>query len=85
VLGITGAYRLTRVHVDVIYTSISAPHYPARGAPPITCIRVVQANSLVASSMRTAGIVVGIVASLDGRSRTSFAASQRPVDGDDGQ
>ena len=31
-LGITDAYGLTRVHVDVTYTSISASCYPARGA-----------------------------------------------------
>ena len=34
-LGITDAYGLTRVHVDVTYTSISASFYPARGATPI--------------------------------------------------
>lgn len=80
-LGITAAYRLTRVHVDMIYTFISAPHYPARGAPPITCIRVVQANSLVASSIRTAGIVVGIVASLElaWRLGAPLSISTRPV------
>ena len=45
-LGITDAYGLTRVHVDVTYTSISASCYPARGAPPITCIRVVQPDDI---------------------------------------
>ena len=30
-LGITDAYGLTRVHVDVTYTSVSASCYPARG------------------------------------------------------
>jgi uncharacterized membrane protein YjjP (DUF1212 family) len=45
-LGITDAYGLSRVHVDVTYTSISASCYPARGAPPITCIRVVQPDDI---------------------------------------
>lgn len=51
-LGITDAYGLTRVHVDVTYTSISASCYPARGAPPITCIRVVQPDDIDYSKVR---------------------------------
>jgi len=51
-LGITGAYGLTRVHVDVTYTSISASHYPARGAPPITCIRVLHPDDIDYSKVR---------------------------------
>jgi uncharacterized membrane protein YjjP (DUF1212 family) len=51
-LGITDGYRLTRVHVDVTYTSISASYYPARGAPPITCIRVVQPDDIDYSKVR---------------------------------
>jgi uncharacterized membrane protein YjjP (DUF1212 family) len=51
-LGITDAYRLTRVHVDVTYTSISASYYPARGAPPITCIRVVQPDDIDYTKVR---------------------------------
>ena len=38
-LGITDAYGLTRVHVDVTYTSISASCYPARGAAPTAASR----------------------------------------------
>jgi uncharacterized membrane protein YjjP (DUF1212 family) len=52
ILGITDAYGLTRVHVDVTYTSISASYYPARGAPPITCIRVVQPDDIDYSKVR---------------------------------
>ena len=51
-LGITDAYGLTRVHVDVTYTSISASCYPAREAPPITCIRVVQPDDIDYSKVR---------------------------------
>ena len=51
-LGITDAYGLTRVHVDVTYTSISASCYPARGAPPITSIRVVQPDDIDYSKVR---------------------------------
>ena len=51
-LGITDAYGLTRVHVDVTYTSISASCYPARGATPITCIRVVQPDDIDYSKVR---------------------------------
>jgi uncharacterized membrane protein YjjP (DUF1212 family) len=51
-LGITDAYGLTRVHVDVTYTSISASHYPARGAPPITCIRVLHPDDIDYSKVR---------------------------------
>jgi hypothetical protein len=45
-LGRTDAYGLTRVHIDVTYTSISASCYPARGAVPITCISVVQPDDI---------------------------------------
>jgi uncharacterized membrane protein YjjP (DUF1212 family) len=51
-LGITDAYGLTRVHVDVTYTSIAASCYPAREAPPITCIRVVQPDDIDYSKVR---------------------------------
>jgi uncharacterized membrane protein YjjP (DUF1212 family) len=51
-LRITDAYGLTRVHVDVTYTSISASYYPARGAPPITCIRVVQPDDIDYTKVR---------------------------------
>jgi uncharacterized membrane protein YjjP (DUF1212 family) len=54
-LGITDAYGLTRVHVDVTYTSISASCYPARGAAPITCIRVVQPDDIDYSKVRDVG------------------------------
>jgi uncharacterized membrane protein YjjP (DUF1212 family) len=42
VLGITEAYGLRNVHVDVTYTSISATYYPPSGAAPVTAIRTVQ-------------------------------------------
>jgi uncharacterized membrane protein YjjP (DUF1212 family) len=51
-LGVTDAYGLTRVHVDVTYTSISASYYPTRGTPPITCIRVVQPDDIDYSKVR---------------------------------
>jgi uncharacterized membrane protein YjjP (DUF1212 family) len=54
-LGITDAYGLTRVHVDVTYTSISASCYPARGAAPMTCIRVVQPDDIDYSKVREVG------------------------------
>ena len=54
-LGITDAYGLTRVHVDVTYTSISASCYPARGAAPLTCIRVVQPDDIDYSKVREVG------------------------------
>jgi uncharacterized membrane protein YjjP (DUF1212 family) len=54
-LGVTDAYGLTRVHVDVTYTSISASCYPARGAAPITCIRVVQPDDIDYSKVRDVG------------------------------
>ena len=54
-LGITDAYGLTRVHLDVTYTSISASYYPARGATPITCIRVVQPDDIDYSKVREVG------------------------------
>jgi uncharacterized membrane protein YjjP (DUF1212 family) len=54
-LGITDAYGLTRVHVDVTYTSISASCYPARGEAPITCIRVVQPDDIDYSKVREVG------------------------------
>jgi uncharacterized membrane protein YjjP (DUF1212 family) len=54
-LGITDAYGLTRVHVDVTYTSISASCYPARGQAPITCIRVVQPDDIDYSKVREVG------------------------------
>jgi uncharacterized membrane protein YjjP (DUF1212 family) len=54
-LGITDAYGLSRVHVDVTYTSISASCYPARGAAPITCIRVVQPDDIDYSKVREVG------------------------------
>jgi uncharacterized membrane protein YjjP (DUF1212 family) len=41
-LGITRAYGLRRVHVDVTYTSISASYYPALGVPAMTSVRVIQ-------------------------------------------
>jgi hypothetical protein len=36
----------------VTYTSISASYYPTRGAPPITCIRVVQPDDIDYSKVR---------------------------------
>ena len=54
-LGITDAYGLTRVHVDVTYTSVSASCYPARGAAPLTCIRVVQPDDIDYSKVREVG------------------------------
>ena len=54
-LRITDAYGLTRVHVDVTYTSISASCYPARGAAPLTCIRVVQPDDIDYSKVREVG------------------------------
>src|SRR5215211_4538679 len=58
-LGITDAYGQTRVHVDVTYTSISASYYPARGAAPITCIRVVQPDDIDYSKVREVGKLTG--------------------------
>ena len=54
-LGITDAYGLTRVHVDVTYTCISAYRYSARGTAPITCIRVVQPDDIDYSKVREVG------------------------------
>src|SRR5262245_17416832 len=41
-LRIAAAYGLTRVHVDVTYTSISVTQYRERGTAPLTFIRVVK-------------------------------------------
>jgi uncharacterized membrane protein YjjP (DUF1212 family) len=70
-LGITDAYGLTRVHVDVTYTSISASCYPARGAAPITCIRVVQPDDIDYSKVRDVG-------KLTGRSGAVFPSAKPP-------
>ncbi len=51
-LRITSAYQLTRVHIDVTYTSISASYYPERDAAPITCIRVVRPDVVDYSRVR---------------------------------
>ncbi len=51
-LRITTAYQLTRVHIDVTYTSISASYYPGRDAAPITCIRVVRPDVVDYSRVR---------------------------------
>jgi uncharacterized membrane protein YjjP (DUF1212 family) len=39
-LRITKAYGLSRVHIDVTYTSMVATYYPAPGVVPVTAIRV---------------------------------------------
>ena len=51
-LRITAAYRMTRVHIDVTYTSISASYYPGPEAAPITCIRVVRPDVVDYSRVR---------------------------------
>jgi uncharacterized membrane protein YjjP (DUF1212 family) len=51
-LRITTAFKMTRVHIDVTYTSLSASYYPARGAAPITCIRTVRPDVVDYSRVR---------------------------------
>lgn len=51
-LRITAAYRMTRVHIDVTYTSISASYYPGPQIAPITCIRVVRPDVVDYSRVR---------------------------------
>jgi uncharacterized membrane protein YjjP (DUF1212 family) len=51
-LRITAAYRMSRVHIDVTYTSLSASYYPGPEAAPITCIRVVRPDVVDYSRVR---------------------------------
>ena len=51
-LRITAAYRMTRVHIDVTYTSLSASYYPGPETAPITCIRVVRPDVVDYSRVR---------------------------------
>jgi uncharacterized membrane protein YjjP (DUF1212 family) len=54
-LRITTAFRMTRVHIDVTYTSLSASYYPAPAAAPITCIRVVRPDVVDYTRVRELG------------------------------
>jgi uncharacterized membrane protein YjjP (DUF1212 family) len=52
ILRITNCYGLTRVHVDVTYTAISASYRPGPGLAPITAIRVVHPDVVDYSNVR---------------------------------
>src|SRR5215218_5522479 len=57
-LRITGAYGLTRVHVDVSFTSIAVTYYAAPTTAPMTLVRTVQPDVLDFTKVRRAQSLV---------------------------
>jgi uncharacterized membrane protein YjjP (DUF1212 family) len=51
-LRITEAYRLSRVHVDVTFTSIAVTYYAAPTTVPMTLVRTVQPDVLDLTKVR---------------------------------
>jgi uncharacterized membrane protein YjjP (DUF1212 family) len=51
-LRITGAYGLSRVHVNVTFTSITVTHYAAPTTVPMTLVRTVQPDVLDFTKVR---------------------------------
>ena len=61
-LRITDAYKLTRVHIDVTYTSLSASYYPGPAVAPITSIRVVRPDVVDYTQVRELDKLSGAIA-----------------------